>query len=128
MISNMFVDRIESDLSTPRQAKTDHGSILRTQAEAAERFAAACANLPGVRVLRDVALNEVSLSFGDRTQDIHDRLYRRGHRVRLTEWRTQKMLRVSFTDHKMAEGLAAELFDSLAYILGEMAVADARIW
>ncbi len=124
----MLLDRINTDSAAQGQAKTDHGSILRTQAEAAERFATACANLPGVRVLRDVSLNEVSLSFGGRTQEIQDRLYQRGHRVRLTEWRAQKMLRVPFTDHKMAEGLAAELFDSLAYILGEMAIADARVW
>ena len=124
----MLLDRIDSDSAARRQVTTDHGSILRAQAEASARFAAACETLPGARVLRDVALGEVSLSFGDATQEIHDRLYRRGHRVRLTEWRTQKMLRIPFTDHKMAEGLAAELFDSLAYILGEMAIADARVW
>ena len=125
----MYLNRVESDVPTlAERFATDHGSILRAQAEAATRFAAACENLPGARVLRDVSLDEVSLSFGGRTQEIHDRLYRRGHRVRLSEWRSQKMLRVPFTDHRMAEGLAAELFDSLAFVLGEMHVADTRGW
>lgn len=124
----MYLDRIERAAPARRQVTTDHASILRAQTEAAIRFAAACESLPGARVLRDVALDEVSLSFGGRTLEIHDRLYRRGHRVRLTEWRTQKMLRVPFTDHKMVEGLAAELFDSLAFVLGEMAIADTRDW
>jgi hypothetical protein len=122
----MMLDRVSVTAAAPRRA--DHGSILRFQADAAARFAAACATLPGARVLRDVELNEVSLSFDGRTQDIHDRLYRRGFRVKLTEWRAQKVMRIPFTDHAMAEGLAAEIFDSLVFVLGEMHVADSRDW
>ena len=122
----MMLNRAGGAALTPRQA--DHGSVLRFQTEAAARFAAACATLPGARVLRDVALNEVSLSFDDRTQEIHDRLYRRGYRVKLTGWRAQKAMRIPFTDHRMAEGLAAEFFDSLVFVLGEMHIAATRIW
>ena len=122
----MMLNRAGGAATTPRQA--DHRSILRFQADAAARFAAACATLPGARVLRDVQLNEVSLSFDGQTQEIHDRLYRRGHRVKLTEWRAQKVMRFPFTDHVMAEGLAAEIFDSLVFILGQMDVAETRVW
>ena len=124
---NMFLNRSASD-TPPKRPVRSHAAILRAQAEASARFAAACQTLPGARVLRDVALDEVSLSFGDATQEIHDRLYRRGHRVKLTEWRTQKIMRVPFTDHSMAEGLAAELFDTLAFIIGEMRIAETRDW
>jgi hypothetical protein len=125
----MKLDRIGSDIpAVPREYRTYHGSILRTQPNAAARFAAACATLPDALVLHDVARDEVSLSFGARTQEVHDRLHTLGCRVKLSGWRAQKVLRFAFSGRSIGDDLSHELANVIKLALGEMEVADSRLW
>ena len=95
---------------------------------AAARFAAACALLPGAIVLHNAALDEVSLSFGARTQEVRDRLHALGCRVKLSGWRAQKMLRFALSGRRLGDDLAQELANVIKLALGEMDLADTRAW
>jgi hypothetical protein len=115
----MKLDRIE---------RAGSGPIFRSRPDAAARFAAACATLPGALVFHDAALDEVSLSFGARTQEVHDRLHALGCRVKLSGWRAQKMLRFAFSGRSFGDDLAHELANVIKLALGEMDVAASRLW
>lgn len=124
----MKLDRIERETpASPRQFAAGQRSLFRTQ-PAAARFAAACSTLPGARVHHDVALDEVSLSFGARTQEVHDRLHALGCRVKLSEWGARKVLRFAFAGRGFGADLAQELANVVKFALGEMHVADTRTW
>ena len=123
----MMLNRIHEAPAPPRPSP-GRRSIFRTPPDAAARFAAACGTLPGALVLHDVALDEVSLCFGARTQAVHDRLHALGCRVKLSAWGGQKVLRFGFSGHDFGDDLAQELADVVKLALGEMHVADARLW
>jgi hypothetical protein len=125
----MKLDRIERVIPTalPQFAENPK-PISRTNPAAAKRFAAACARLPGARVLRDVALDEVLVSFGGRTQEVRDRLYARGFHIKIAEWGTQNVLRIPFSGHSFGDEWAEDLADAIERILSEMGVADTRVW
>lgn len=125
----MMLDRIEHVKPSPaRQSATSRRPFFRLPPDAASRFAAACGTLPGALVLHDVALDEVSLSFGARTQEVHDRLHALGCRVKLSGWGPQKVLRFAFSGHNFGDDLAQELADVVDLALGEMHVAETRQW
>jgi hypothetical protein len=125
----MKLDRIErATPASPRQSAAGQGSLFRSRPDAAARFAAACATLPGARVLHDVALDEVSLRFGARTQEVHDRLHALGCNVKLSEWGGRKVLRFAFGGRGFGADVAQELANVVKLALGEMNVADTRAW
>ena len=116
----MLLDRIAS--AGPWQP------IPLPRPNAAARFATACATLPGAIVLHDVALDEVSLSFGARTREVHDRLHALDCRVGLSGWRAQKLLRFAFSGRSLGDDLAHELVNVIKLALGEMDLAATRAW
>ena len=120
----MKLDRIQR-AATPAPSRR---LVVSAPAAAAARFAAACATLPDARVHHDVALDEVSLSFGARTREVHDRLHALGCRVGLTEWGARKVLRFAFAGRGFGADLAQELANVVKLALGEMNVADTRAW
>jgi hypothetical protein len=126
----MKLERIQRATPTsPRQAAADQTSVVGSQpADAAARFAAACATLPDARVHHDVVLDEVSLRFGARTQEVHDRLHALGCRVKLSQWGARKVLRFAFAGRGFGADLAQELANVVKLALGEMHVADTRAW
>ncbi len=126
----MKLDRIEPAVpaSSRQLAAGQWPTVGSGPAAAAARFAAVCASLPGARVLHDVALDEVSLSFGARTQEVHDRLHALGCRVRLSERGARKVLRFAFSGRSFGTDLAQDLANVVKLALGQMHVADTRAW
>ena len=100
---------------------------IRRRSAAGARFARNCAALPGARVLRDVALEEVTLSFGWRTENVASHLTARGYRVEFVEWGSNPVLRIPFGP-TADEDVADELADALIIALGEIEVAETRLW
>lgn len=95
---------------------------------AAERFAAACAAIPGARVLGDV-VDRVALSFGALTDEVRDGLRARGWIfLRTIDRNGERVLDVSFTGNRRAESTAGELAADLALVVGEMEIAETRVW
>ncbi len=125
----MMLDRIERAVSTPAPPfAAERKALFRAHPDGAAVFAAACASLPGARVLQDVALDEVSLSFGSRTEQVHDHLHRLGCRVALSDWGDRKVLRFAFGGRSFGDGVARELAGVIRLALAEMHVADTRAW
>ena len=62
--------------------------LVEQHCAAAARLAERCERIAGVIVLNDVMLNQVALSFGERTQDVCDRLNETGRFfLRTADWR-----------------------------------------
>jgi glutamate/tyrosine decarboxylase-like PLP-dependent enzyme len=89
--------------------------LVDANCDGASLFASRCAEVPGATVLNDVVLNQVAVTFGDRTQQICDALNATGRFfLRTAVWRNQPILRASFCGHSCAEETARELADAIA--------------
>jgi len=63
-------------------------------------------------------LNQVALSFGERTQDVCDRLNETGRFfLRTADWRGETIMRVSFSGYPTNEETADELATAISRIL-----------
>ena len=80
-------------------------------------------------MLHDLMPDIVTLSFGERTEEIRDRLHARGWtHVGLGEWKGERVLGVSFGGGRRATRTADELADALIAIVGELEIAETRVW
>ena len=96
---------------------------------AAMRFAKTCAALGGTTVLHDLMPDIVTVSFGSRTHDIYERLHARGWKfVGKGDWQGDPVLGVSFGGDRRAIRTADELVKALSRIIGEMEIAETRVW
>jgi hypothetical protein len=96
---------------------------------AATRFAEACAALGGTTVLHDLMPDIVTVSFGLRTGDIHQRLRASGWKfVGKGDWQGEPVLGVSFGGDRRAIATADKLVEALIRIIGEMEIAETRVW
>jgi hypothetical protein len=96
---------------------------------AATRFAEICAAIGGMTMLHDLMPDIVTLSFGTRTAEIRDRLHARGWTcVGLGDWKGERVLGVSFGGDRRAKRTADELADALIAIVGELEIAETRVW
>jgi hypothetical protein len=101
----------------------------RTHSDAATRFAELGAALGGTTMLHDLMPDVVTISFGPRTEEICERLHARGWTfVGAGDWQGEPVLGVSFSGDRRASRTAGELAEALATIVGEMHVADTRLW
>jgi hypothetical protein len=96
---------------------------------AATRFASTCAALGGTTMLRDLMPDIVTVSFGPRTSDIYARLRARGWKaVGKGDWGGEPVLGVTFGSDRQASRKADELVEALVQIMGEMEMAETRVW
>jgi hypothetical protein len=96
---------------------------------AAKRFAASCAALGGTTMLRDLLPDIVTVSFGSRTNAIHAQLQARGWTsIGKGAWQGEPVLGVRFGRNRLGAATADELVRALTRILGEMEIAEARVW
>jgi hypothetical protein len=96
---------------------------------AAMRFAETCAALGGTTVLRDLMPDIVTVSFGSRTHDIYEQLHSSGWKfVGKGDWQGDPVLGVSFGGDRRASRTADELVEALIRIIGEMEIAETRLW
>jgi len=92
--------------------------LVEQHCAAAARLAERCERIAGVIVLNDVMLNQVALSFGERTQDVCDRLNETGRFfLRTADWRGETIMRVSFSGYPTNEETADELATAISRIL-----------
>ncbi len=92
--------------------------LVEQHCAAAARLAERCERIPGVTVLNDVVLNQVALSFGERTQEVCDRLNETGRFfLRTADWRGETIMRVSFSGYPTNEETADELARAISRIL-----------
>lgn len=96
---------------------------------AASRFAETCAAIGGTTMLHDLMPDIVTVSFGERTKDIHARLHSRGWKfVGLGDWQGERVLGVSFGADRRATKTADALLRALVTIVGEMEIDETRVW
>ena len=106
----------------PRGAPAGHS-------HAATRFAETCAAAGGVTMLHDLMPEVVTVSFGSRTQEICRRLHARGWTfVGTSDWQGEPVLGVSFAGDPRAARTAEELANALIQVVGEMEIAETRVW
>ena len=96
---------------------------------AATRFAETCAGIGGTTMLHDLMPDIVTVSFGSKTKDIHSRLQARGWKfVGLGDWQGERVLGVSFASDRRATKTADDLVDALIRVVGELEIAETRVW
>jgi hypothetical protein len=96
---------------------------------AADRFAETCAAIGGTTMLHDLMPDIVTVSFGERTKEIHARLHSRGWKfVGLGDWQGERVLGVSFGSDRRATKTADDLLGALVTIVGEMEIDETRVW
>lgn len=110
----------------PHRRERPHAS---NHSAAATRFATTCAALGGTTVLRDLMPDVVAVNFGPLTQEICDRLNRRGwSQVQTGEWQGELVMGISFAGHPRAIGSAEALTEALIAVVCEVQVASTRLW
>ena len=96
---------------------------------AATRFAETCAAIGGTTMLHDLMPDVVTISFGSRTDAICKGLHNRGWSfVGTGEWQGERVLGVSFAGDRRATRTADELVAALIAVVGELEVAETRVW
>ena len=96
---------------------------------AATRFAEACAAIGGTTMLHDLMPDVVTISFGAKTDAICRRLHERGWDfVGTGEWIGEPVLGVSFAGDRRARRTADDLVQALISVVGELEIAETRIW
>ena len=96
---------------------------------AANRFAETCAAIGGTTMLHDLMPDIVTVSFGEKTKEIHARLHSRGWKfVGLGDWQGERVLGVSFGADRRATKTTDDLVGALVTIVGEMEIDETRIW
>ena len=113
----------------PWQRRSRRLRPQRGHGAAATRFAEVCAAIGGTTVLHDLMPDVVTVSFGDRTGRIRERLHARGWTfVGAGDWQGEPVLGVSFGGDRRATRTVEELADALIAITGELEIADSRLW
>ncbi len=80
-------------------------------------------------MLHDLMPDIVTVSFGRKTEEIRDRLHARGWTfVGLGNWNGERVLGVSFGGDRRAVRTADELMRALIAVVGEMEIAENRLW
>ncbi|QNP44758.1 hypothetical protein H9L14_08180 [Sphingomonas sediminicola] len=80
-------------------------------------------------MLHDLMPDIVTVTFGARTKEIHARLKSRGWKsVGLGDWQGERVLGVSFGGDRRANCTADDLVEALITVVGEMEIAETRIW
>ena len=96
---------------------------------AATRFAETCAAIGGTTMLHDLMPDVVTISFGARTDTICKRLRSRGWSfVGTGEWQGERVLGVSFAGDRRATRTADDLVAALIAVVGELEIAETRVW
>jgi hypothetical protein len=96
---------------------------------AATRFAQTCAAIGGTTMLHDLMPDVVTISFGTKTDAICQRLHKRGWDfVGTGDWQGERVLGVSFAGDRRANRTADDLVDALIAVVGELDVAETRLW
>ena len=96
---------------------------------AAQRFATTCAALGGTTVLRDLMPDLVAVNFGTQTQEICNRLNRRGWtQVQTGDWQGDLVMGISFASNGCSRPSAEALTEALIAVVCEVQVADTRLW
>ena len=125
-----FFPRLVSRQDRPRRRRpTALRAVPSTHSAAATRFAESCAAIGGTTMLHDLMPDVVTVSFGDRTEEIRDRLHARGWTfVGTGSWRGERVLGVSFAGDRRARQTVDDLTRALIRIVGEMEIAETRLW
>jgi hypothetical protein len=96
---------------------------------AATRFAQTCAAIGGTTMLHDLMPDVVTISFGTKTDAICHRLHKRGWDfVGSGDWQGERVLGVSFAGDRRANRTTDDLVDALITVVGELDVAETRLW
>jgi hypothetical protein len=96
---------------------------------AATRFAQTCAAIGGTTMLHDLMPDVVAISFGAKTDAICHRLHKCGWDfVGTGDWQGERVLGVSFAGDRRANRTADDLVDALITVVGELDVAETRLW
>ena len=104
-------------------------SYASSHSTAATRFATTCAALGGTTVLRDLMPDVVAVNFGPMTQEICDRLNRRGWTaVQTGEWQGELVMGISFAGNGRSSHSAEALTEALIAVVCEAQVAQSRLW
>ena len=80
-------------------------------------------------MLHDLMPDVVTISFGARTDTICKRLRSRGWSfVGTGEWQGERVLGVSFAGDRRATKTADDLVAALIAVVGELEIAETRVW
>ena len=80
-------------------------------------------------MLHDLMPDMVTVSFGSKTKEVWKRLRARGwYFVGTATWRGEPVLGVSFAGDRRASITVDELADALIGVVGELEVAETRLW
>jgi hypothetical protein len=80
-------------------------------------------------MLHDLMPDVVTISFGARTDTICKRLRSRGwSSVGTGEWQGERVLGVSFAGDRRATSTADDLLAALIAVVGELEIAETRVW
>jgi hypothetical protein len=112
-----------------RRATARPQSSTLPHSRAVTRFAETCAAIGGTTMLHDLMPDVVTISFGARTDRICKRLRSRGWSfVGTGEWQGERVLGVSFAGDRRATKTADDLVAALIAVVGELEIAETRVW
>ena len=112
-----------------RRATARPQSSTLPHSRAVTRFAETCAAIGGTTMLHDLMPDVVTISFGARTDTICKRLRSRGWSfVGTGEWQGERVLGVSFAGDRRATKTADDLVAALIAVVGELEIAETRVW
>jgi hypothetical protein len=112
-----------------RRAAARPQRVTLPHSRTATRFAETCAAIGGTTMLHDLMPDVVTISFGARTDTICKRLHGRGWSfVGTGEWRGERVLGVSFAGDRRATSTADDLLAALIAVVGELDIAETRVW
>ncbi|WP_222949791.1 hypothetical protein [Sphingomonas sediminicola] len=127
--NRQFLDRPNRRHERHRISPRPRTSPSLPHSSAASRFAETCAGIGGTTMLHDLMPDIVTVTFGARTKEIHARLKSRGWKsVGLGDWQGERVLGVSFGGDRRANCTADDLVEALITVVGEMEIAETRIW
>ncbi|HKC02524.1 MAG TPA: hypothetical protein VKC17_04390 [Sphingomicrobium sp.] len=93
------------------------------------RFATTCAALGGTTMLRDLMPDVVAVNFGSLTQEICDRLNRRGWTaVQTGDWQGELVMGISFAGSGRSSHSVDALTEALIAVVCEVQIAETRVW
>jgi hypothetical protein len=111
------------------QRRSRRRQAVPAHSAAATHFAEACAAIGGTTMLHDLMPDVVTVSFGERTRAVSERLHACGWSfVGTGEWQGERVLGVSFAGDRRARRTSAELVEALVRIVGELDIAENRLW
>ena len=120
---------LRQSVSGPVWQRRRERPYASSHSTAAMRFATTCAALGGTTVLRDLMPDVVAVNFGGQTQEICDRLNRRGWTaVQPGDWQGELVMGISFAGNGRANGTPEALTEALIAVVCEVQVAGSRLW